>query len=68
MDCGSWEISHFNAGAKPADLPVIGVILADQLKSMDWKARRAEFAASVSDEVVGEVIALVPSLIEEADP
>ena len=51
----------------PTDLPVGGVILADQIKSLDWKARRAEFAASVSEEVVGEVIALVLSLIEEAD-
>ena len=30
--------------ALPSDLDVTGVILADQIKSLDWRARRAEIA------------------------
>lgn len=42
-----------------------GVILADQIKSLDWKARRAEFASSTSESVVNDVASLVLPLIEE---
>jgi mRNA interferase MazF len=49
----------------PLGLPVSGVILADQIKSLDWKARRAEFAAGTPDAVSEEVLALVLPLIGE---
>ena len=49
----------------PAGLPVEGVILADQLKSLDWRARRAEFAAKASPEVVADVQSLVLPLISD---
>lgn len=49
--------------ALPEELSVGGVILADQIKSLDWKARRAEFAAEAPDAVVEEVLALVLPLI-----
>jgi mRNA interferase MazF len=43
----------------PSDFPIQGVILADQIKSMDWKARKAEFIcqfpASISDEVIAKL-------------
>jgi mRNA interferase MazF len=49
--------------ALPADLPVKGVILADQVKILDWRARHAEFAArlpaSASAEVVGKLAVLL---------
>jgi mRNA interferase MazF len=51
--------------ALPAGLPVAGVILADQLKSMDWMVRKAEFAAETSAAVLEEVVALVLPLIGE---
>nr|CAP48931.1 putative integron gene cassette protein [uncultured bacterium] len=45
--------------ALPADLDVTGVILADQIKSLDWRARRVEIACrvpkSVTDEVLGKL-------------
>ena len=47
----------------PAGLPVSGVILADQIKSLDWKVRKAEFATETSTTVIREVLALVLSLI-----
>ena len=34
---------------------ISGVILADHLKSLDWKERRAEFAGRLADEVLTEV-------------
>jgi mRNA interferase MazF len=41
--------------ALPAGLLISGVILADHVKSADWTARRAEFAAKVPSEVIAEV-------------
>jgi len=45
--------------ALPADIEISGVILADQIKSLDWSARRAEIACrvpiSVTDEVLGKL-------------
>ena len=49
--------------ALPAGLPVKGVILADQVKSLDWRARQVEFAARLpagaSAEVVGKLAVLL---------
>ena len=49
----------------PAGFPVSGVILADQIKSLDWKVRKAEFAAETPDAVIEDVLALVLPLIGE---
>jgi mRNA interferase MazF len=49
----------------PAGLPVGGVILADQIKSLDWNVRRAEFASRTPDDVVQEAVALILPLIGE---
>ena len=49
----------------PAGLPVAGVILADQIKSLDWKARNALFAARTPDSVIEDVLSLVLTLIGE---
>ena len=51
--------------ALPAGLPVSGVILADQIKSLDWKVRKARFAAKVTSEVIEDVVALILPLIDE---
>lgn len=42
---------------------VNGVILADQVRNLDWTARRAEKTSSVSDEVLSEVLAKLSALI-----
>ena len=52
--------------ALPAGSPVSGVILADQIKSLDWRERKAQFAGRVTGEVVEEVVALILPLIGEA--
>jgi mRNA interferase MazF len=49
----------------PAGLPVSGVILADQIKSLDWKVRKAEHAGETSDAVIEDLLAHVLPLIGE---
>ena len=46
------------------NLPVAGVILADQIKSMDWRQRNAEFLCSLPDETVDEVLDLIGVLLQ----
>jgi mRNA interferase MazF len=49
--------------ALPTGLPVAGVVLADQVKSLDWRARRAEFSArlpiATRTEIVGKLAVLI---------
>jgi mRNA interferase MazF len=40
-----------------------GAVLADQVKSLDWRARRAEKFDEVSDEVLQEVMAKIGTLV-----
>jgi mRNA interferase MazF len=47
----------------PVDGKVGGVILSDQLKSLDWRARQAEFALRAPEEVVQEVLAKLATLV-----
>ncbi|QZT33683.1 endoribonuclease MazF [Caldalkalibacillus thermarum TA2.A1] len=45
------------------DLKIKGVILADQIKSFDWRAREAEFICEVPTEIIEEVFAKIQGLI-----
>ena len=49
--------------ALPADLSINGVVLADQIKSLDWKARRARFECRSNNQVINEVIGKVSTLL-----
>ena len=49
--------------AVPAGQGVTGVILADHVKSLDWKARRAEKLGRCTTEVVDEVRARLAPLL-----
>ena len=40
----------------PSGLNVTGVVLSDQVKSLDWKIRRAEFYAKAPEDVVLEIL------------
>jgi mRNA interferase MazF len=40
----------------PEGLSVSGAVLADQVKSLDWRARGAEFACSLPAETIGSVL------------
>ncbi|HHU86815.1 MAG: endoribonuclease MazF [Pelotomaculaceae bacterium] len=48
----------------PEGLMVSGAVLADQIKCLDWQARRAEFACKAPAEVITEAIAKVRALLE----
>lgn len=50
----------------PEGLGPSGVALADQVKSLDWQSRNAEFAATVPAAVVDDVVAKILSLISNA--
>jgi len=49
--------------AVPAGHGATGVILADRVKSVDWKARRAEKLGHCTTEVIGEVRARLAPLL-----
>jgi mRNA interferase MazF len=47
----------------PNDLPITGVVLADQIKSLDWVARKAEKVGRAPDPVTSEVLAKLNALL-----
>lgn len=48
----------------PGDLPVSGAILADQVKSLDWKIRRAERLCVVPETAVVEALDKLMPLLQ----
>ena len=49
----------------PEGLPVSGVVLADQVKSLDWRARQAEFAARLPPNTGAEIVGKLAVLLED---
>ena len=47
----------------PDKLKVKGAILSDQIKSLDWQARKAKFIAKAPLETVNDVIAKIKTII-----
>jgi mRNA interferase MazF len=47
----------------PADLAVTGVALCDQVKSLDWKIREAQFVCRLPDTTVTEIMAKAQTLL-----
>lgn len=47
----------------PKGLPVEGVILSDQAKSLDWKTREAEFVCRLPTETVHEALLKLATLL-----
>ena len=43
---------------------VSGVVLADQLKSLDWRGRKAEIVGQAGQDVTAEVLAKVQTLLD----
>jgi len=48
----------------PRDLPVTGVILADQAKSLDWRKRGAKWICALPPKIVAEVLQKLKVLLE----
>ena len=51
----------------PEGLPIAGVILADQVRSLDWKRRRAVYIGCLGEEVLGEILAKLAVLVEDEE-
>lgn len=49
----------------PDGSPVHGVVLADQIKSLDWRARRAERMGTLPDHLVAEILGKLGLLLAE---
>ena len=49
----------------PEGLPVTGVVGADQVKSLDWRALKASRIGAVPDDVVAEVVIRLQTLLDE---
>lgn len=49
--------------AIPQGLDVSGVILADQIKSLDWKSRNAEFYCNAPHDIVNLVLEKLATLL-----
>ena len=47
----------------PAGSPVTGVVGADQIKSLDWRARKADRIGAVPEEVVAQVLQRLQALL-----
>jgi len=40
----------------PIDTPVSGIVLADQIKSFDWRVRQTEHACTLSGDVMDQIL------------
>ncbi len=50
--------------ALPSGLPVKGVVLADHIRSLDWKSRKFEFIAGLPEKTSENIIALIEALLK----
>ena len=48
----------------PPGLAASGVVLSDQVKSLDWRARKAALCCRLPEDVVGEVLGKLGVLLE----
>ena len=51
----------------PEGLAVSGVVLADQVKSLDWRVRRAEFADRLPDPCLADALGMVSALLSASE-
>jgi mRNA interferase MazF len=49
----------------PVGLPVTGVILSDQVKSLDWRARKAELICALPSKTVSEALRKLGTLLSK---
>lgn len=50
----------------PAGSPIAGVILADHVRSIDWRARHAERVGEAADDTLAEVLGKLTSLLADS--
>jgi mRNA interferase MazF len=49
--------------AIPSNLPIMGVILADQVKNLDWRTRKIEMICTLPEKSVTEVLQKLGTLL-----
>jgi mRNA interferase MazF len=49
----------------PAGLPVAGAVLSDQVKSLDWRARRVELICTLPTETISEALQKLATLLSQ---
>lgn len=49
----------------PDDGPVTGAVLADQIKSLDWRVRQAEIIGPAPTDVIAGVLARIATLVND---
>jgi mRNA interferase MazF len=52
-----WEVTI------PGGLPISGVVLADQVKSLDWRSREAAKICALPESAVSEILAKLGTLL-----
>jgi mRNA interferase MazF len=52
----------------PDGLAATGVVLADHVKCLDWRSRKATFICKVPEEVVAEVVRRLVLLLKDNPP
>jgi mRNA interferase MazF len=52
----------------PEGLPVTGAILSDQVKSLDWRARKAELICALPAEIISDALRRLGALLVKYGP
>lgn len=47
----------------PDEVDITGVILSDQVKSLDWRVRKAEFIEALPETIISEVLEKLGALL-----
>jgi mRNA interferase MazF len=50
----------------PDSLTISGVVLADQVKSLDYRTREAEFVCKIPSETLAEVIIMITAVLDQS--
>lgn len=50
--------------ALPERFPISGVVLVDQVKSLDWKTREAEFIGKLDTKTMEKILGLLGKILE----
>ncbi len=48
----------------PSNLTITGVVLSDQVKSLDWQTREVKFIEQIPENVVSDILAKLHTLIK----
>ena len=51
----------------PENFKISGTLLSDQIKSLDWKVRNAEYIAKVPDDILKDVLKKISVLLPGMD-